>query len=107
MPGPQSRADDQRVVVEPDRALLPLGQEEAALDKARGLDIEFAQFGGVLAAVRQADKTAAIFRPQRDGAVEHPVASLGGGQRVDVEQRPPIRLGGRERGKAGARHSPR
>ena len=43
-----------------------------------------------------ADQSAPIVGRKAAHALEDPVASLGGGERIDIEQRLPIRLGGRE-----------
>jgi hypothetical protein len=67
------------------------------LDKPHPAEVEFAPLGSVLAAVGEAEEDAAITRRQHARAVEHPVAPLGGGQRIDIEQILPIRRGGRER----------
>ncbi len=52
---------------------------------------------GVGAAARQGDQAAPVVRLQHVGAMPDPVLALGLGQRVEVEQHLPHRLGGAER----------
>jgi len=92
--------DDQGVGVKPGGALLPLGEAEPVFHECPCGEVELAPFGGILAAIGEADHAPAIVRRQNAGALEHPVAPFRGGERIDIDERPPFRLRGRERGKA-------
>ena len=83
--GPEVAPDEQRVLVDPRRVPLRLGEPEAAVDELLRHDVELADLIGILAAVRQRDETAPLLGAEAGRAVPHPVRALACRERVDVE----------------------
>ena len=93
----------ERAVVDPGRAALGLGQEEAAIDEALGGEVELADHHGIGAAARQLHQAAPVRRRQRGAAMPHPILAFGPRQRVEIENDLPVGRAGaiaRERGAA-------
>jgi len=86
--------DEERVLVEPGRVLLSLGQLEPARDEPGGRQVELADGDRVLSAVGKADETAPLRGPGAAHSLEDPVGLLGVRERVDVEDRRPFGLAG-------------
>ncbi len=98
--------DDQGVVVDPLGPVLAFRQVEAALDEPGRLGVELAHLDGVLAAIGERDEAIAVGRLQALRALVDPVRALGLGERVDVEDRPPLRRGGPVAGQGGGPPDP-
>ena len=86
--------DQQGVAVEPVEAVLAFGEGEASGDELARPGVELADDHGVLAALGKADQAVALLGLKAAVALEHPIAALGLGQGVDVEDRLPARVRG-------------
>src|SRR4051812_17061580 len=72
--------DEQGIRIEPDGALLALGEAKPIANEFASGDIELPLLSRVLAAIRQSDERAVVRRRQGRGALKHPIATLIGGQ---------------------------
>ncbi len=86
-------ADVDVVLVDPAHPALRLRQREPVLDERQRLQVELAHHGRVGAAPGQLDERAPVTGAQHRGALPHPVLALRLGQRVDVEDQLPVRVG--------------
>ena len=104
--GAEIAADEQGVGIDPLHAPLAFGQIETILHEAAGGNVEFAQFGGVLAAIAQRDHALGARGRQAAHALVHPFAPFGLGERVDVEDGFPLRIVGAVAVERGDAHDP-
>ncbi len=96
---------DERVDAVPGRALLALGQLEAAFDEGALAQVELAHGDRVLAAVGQREQAAVLVRRLALGAFPDPVAMLGLGHLVEIQHGLP-RRGAARVVVLGRRHAP-
>ena len=99
-------ADVERVGVAPVHPALGLGQDKAGLDEAQRGQVKFAHHAGVGATAREADQAALPVRRQHLHALPDPVLPLLAAERVQVEQRLPVRLRQAELRQRGAPPEP-
>ena len=83
---PPVAADEERVLVDPGRALLGRRQLEAAFHEPAGLQVELTIRHRVLAALGQRDEAVALLGQQAVGALPHPFLAFRLRQRVEVDQ---------------------
>src|SRR5690606_38547518 len=75
----------------PGDVLLALGEAEAAVNETCLAGVELAELHRIAAAVGEGDQAAGLGGLQAGRAVEEPVAAFRFGERVQVEQRAPLR----------------
>ena len=89
----ESAGNQQRVAIEPRGATLRFGQAKSVFDETLRGNVELAQHHRVAAATRQTQNGSIVGWRQRRGARPDPILAFRLGERVEIEQHLPTRIG--------------
>ena len=91
--GPEVRAHEDRIRVDPGDLTLGFCELEAVLHEGLGFHIEFPHHAGIGSAPRQRNQTAAMVGLEELGAMEHPAFLLGLSEGIDIQHHIPLGIG--------------